>query len=80
MFSHITQNWRGRPLVSHEVIVNLIANTTTSAGLKIRAELDRGKYPTGIKITDAELALLNLKQDNFHGDWNYTVLPTQKKT
>ena len=80
MFSHITQNWRGRPLVSHEVIVNLIANTTTRAGLKIRAELDRGKYPTGIKITDAELALLNLKQDNFHGDWNYTALPTRKKS
>jgi hypothetical protein len=80
MFSHITQNWRGRPLVSHEVIVNLIANTTTRAGLKIRAELDRGKYPTGIKITDAELALLNLKQDKFHGDWNYTVLPARKKT
>ncbi len=80
MFSHITQNWRGRPLVSHEVIVNLIANTTTRAGLRIRAELDRGKYPTGIKITDAELALLNLKQDNFHGDWNYTVLPARKKT
>ncbi len=75
MFSHITQNWRGRPLVSHEVIINLIANTTTQAGLKIRAELDRGKYPTGIKITDAELALLNLKLDNFHGDWNYTVMP-----
>jgi hypothetical protein len=75
MFSHITQNWRGRPLVSHEVIINLIANTTTQAGLKIRAELDRGKYLTGIKITDAELALLNLKLDNFHGDWNYTVIP-----
>ena len=80
MFSHITQNWRGRPLVSHEVIVNLIANTTTRAGLKIRAELDRGKYPTGIKITDAELASLNLKPDSFHGDWNYTVLPTRQKT
>ena len=80
MFCHITQNWRGRPLVSHEVIVNLIANTTTRAGLKIRAELDRGKYPTGIKISDAELASLNLKLDKFHGDWNYTVLPTQKKT
>jgi hypothetical protein len=80
MFSHITQNWRGRPLVSHEVIVNLIANTTTQAGLKIRAELDRGKYPTGIKITDAELALLNLKPDNFHGEWNYTILPDRKKT
>ena len=80
MFSHITQNWRGRPLVSHEVIVNLIANTTTRAGLKIRAELDRGRYPTGIKITDAELASLNLKQDTFHGDWNYTVMPAPKKT
>jgi hypothetical protein len=78
MFSHITQNWRGRPLVSHEVIVNLIANTTTRSGLKIRAELDRGKYPTGIKITDAELASLNLKLDNFHGDWNYSVLPARK--
>jgi len=77
MFSHITQNWRGRPLVSHEVIVNLIANTTTRAGLKIRAELDRGKYPTGIKITDAQLASLNLKLDNFHGDWNYSVLPAR---
>jgi|SRR5450631_4355993 len=64
----------------HEVIVNLIANTTTRAGLKIRAELDRGAYPTGIKITDAELATLNLKQDNFHGDWNYTVLQARKKT
>ena len=80
MFSHITQNWRGRPLVSHEVIVNLIANTTTRAGLKIRAELDRGKYPTGIKITDAQLASLNLKPESFHGDWNYTVLPARKKT
>ena len=80
MFSHITQNWRGRPLVSHEVIVNLIANTTTRAGLTIRAELDRGTYPTGIKITNAELATLNLKPDNFHGDWNYTILPARKKT
>ena len=80
MFSHITQNWRGRPLVSHEVIVNLIANTTTRAGLKIRAELDRGTYPTGIKISDAELASLNLKHDSFHGDWNYVVLPTRKKS
>lgn len=80
MFCHITQNWRGRPLVSHEVIVNLIAGTTTQAGLKIRAELDRGQYPTGIKITDAELASLNLKLDKFHGDWNYTVLPTRNKS
>ena len=56
MFSHITQNWRGRPLVSHDVIINLIANTTTHAGLKIQAELDSGKYPTGIKVSDEELA------------------------
>jgi len=78
MFSHITQNWRGRPLVSHEVIINLIANTTTKAGLKIRAELDRGNYPVGIKISDAELSGLNLKLAKFHGDWNYTLLPRHK--
>ena len=64
----------------HEVIVNLIASTTTRTDLKIRAELDRDQYPTGIKVTDAELASLNLKPDNFHGDWNYTVLPARKKT
>ena len=79
MFSHITRNWRGRPLVSHEVIVQLIANTTTQAGLKIRAELDTGHYPTGISVTDAELAALNLKRANFHGEWNYTLLPLRKK-
>jgi Rhodopirellula transposase DDE domain len=80
MFSHITQNWRGRPLISHEVIVNLIANTTTQAGLKIRAELDRGKYPTGIKISNAQYAALNLERDSFHGDWNYTVMPARGKS
>ena len=79
MFCHITQNWRGRPLVSHEVIINLIANTTTRAGLKIRAELDRGHYPTGIKISDAELSALNLKLSEFHGDWNYALIPMRKK-
>ena len=79
MFSHITQNWRGRPLVSHDVIINLIANTTTQAGLKIRAELDRGVYPVGLKVTDAELSGLSLKLANFHGDWNYTLLPLRKK-
>ena len=80
MFCHITQNWRGRPLVSHDVIINLIANTTTQAGLKIRAELDRGIYPIGLKITDAELSGLNLKLAKFHGDWNYTLLPRRKTT
>lgn len=75
MFSHITKNWRGRPLVSHEVVINLIANTTTETGLRIRAELDRGKYPTGIKISDAELNELSIKMAKFRGDWNYALLP-----
>ena len=75
MFCHITQNWRGRPLVSHEVIVALIANTTTRAGLKIRAELDTSQYPTGTKVSDEELAAVNLKRHAFHGDWNYTLSP-----
>jgi DDE family transposase len=80
MFCHITQNWRGRPLVSHEVIIQLIANTRTKAGLKIRAELDTGRYPTGIKISDDELATLRLKPAKFHGDWNYALLPARKNT
>jgi Rhodopirellula transposase DDE domain len=78
MFSHITRNWRGRPLQSHEVIIQLIANTTTQAGLKIRAELDKGRYPTGISVSDAQLAALNLKRADFHGEWNYTLLPNQR--
>jgi len=78
MFCHITQNWRGRPLVSHDVIIELIAHTTTRAGLKIRAELDPASYPTGTKISDDELASLNLKRHKFHGDWNYTLLPTPR--
>ena len=79
MFSHITRNWRGRPLVSHEVIIKLIANTTTKTGLKIRAGLDTGNYPTGITVTDEELAALNLKRASFHGEWNYKLLPIRKK-
>ena len=75
MFSHITQNWRGRPLISHEVIISLIANTTTRTGLKIRAELDPGAYQTGIKVSDEELAGLVLEKDDFHGEWNYVLLP-----
>jgi hypothetical protein len=79
MFCHITQNWRGRPLVSHEVIINLIANTATAKGLRIQAELDHGTYPTGIKVTDEELAQVRLKRTAFHGDWNYSVLPQRLK-
>ncbi len=73
MFSHITKNWRGRPLTSHEVIVNLIANTTTNAGLKIKSALDAKEYPTGIKISDKEMAAINLEKDSFHGEWNYMI-------
>jgi hypothetical protein len=79
MFCHITQNWRGRPLISHDVVINLIAATTTHKGLTIQAELDQGRYPTGIKVSDDELALVNLKPDAFHGDWNYRILPTRRK-
>jgi len=75
LFSYISQNWRGKPLVSHETIVNLIANTTTSAGLTVQAQLDQNKYPKGIKISDEELAQVNLKQKPFHGQWNYTISP-----
>jgi len=78
MFCHITQNWRGRPLVSHEVIVNLIAAVTTRTGLRIRAELDRGLYPSGTKVTEAEFQTLHLKPKAFHGDWNYALLPKIK--
>ncbi len=79
MFCHITQNWRGRPLVSHEVIVNLIANTATAQGLQIQAELDTESYPTGVKVTDEELAAVKLKPSKFHGEWNYRILPTSTK-
>jgi len=75
MFCHLTENWRGRPLVDHEVIVNLIANTTTAAGLRIRAALDRRRYPTGKQVTPAEVAAVRLEPDPFHGDWNYVITP-----
>jgi len=73
MFSHITKNWRGRPLTSHEVIVNLIANTTTDAGLKIRAALDSNGYAIGVKVSDKEMKTIKLKKHSFHGEWNYTI-------
>ena len=79
MFCHITQNWRGRPLVSHEVIINLIANTATKQGLTVQAELDTETYPTGTKVTNEELAQVNLKPAKFHGNWNYQILPGRKK-
>jgi hypothetical protein len=76
LFCHITENWRGRPLVSHEVIVNLIANTTTDAGLRVEAALDPAPYETGKKVSDADLAQVNLYPAAFHGnDWNYVLKP-----
>jgi transposase len=75
MFSYITLNWRGRPLLSHEVIVSLIGSTTTQTGLRIRAEMDANHYPTGQKVSDAELAVVQLQREAFHGEWNYVILP-----
>ncbi len=75
LFSAITMNWRGRPLTSHEVVVNTIAATTTRTGLTVTAELDPGTYPTGIKISDEQMAALPLTRHDWHGDWNYTLHP-----
>jgi transposase len=78
LFSHISMNWRGRPLTSHEVIVNTIAATTTRTGLTVQAELDTGSYPKGIKITDRQMKDLetrSLRRHEFHGEWNYTLIP-----
>ena len=76
MFSFITQNWRGKPLVSHEVMVNLIGATTTKNGLGIHCELDTNTYPIGRKISKEELEAVNIKRDDFHGEWNYTIYPS----
>lgn len=77
MFAYITQNWRGRPLISHEVIVNLIGTTTTQTGLHIRAALDANHYATGKKITDDAFATVHLEREAFHGEWNYTIVPRE---
>jgi hypothetical protein len=73
LFSHISMNWRGKPLVSHEVIVNLIAATKTRTGLEVKARLDRRKYPPKVKVTDEDLARVHLRRHKFHGEWNYTI-------
>jgi len=79
LFSAISMNWRGRPLVSHEVIVNLIGATTTRSGLKVHAERDSGSYPLGVKITKAQIDALPLTRHEFHGDWNYTLRPPDEE-
>jgi len=75
LFSHISMNWRGRPLVSHEVILELIAATRTRSGLRVQAELDQRSYPLGVRVSDRELAAVPLQRHDWHGEWNYTVLP-----
>ena len=75
LFSFITHNWRGRPLTSHQTIVNLIASTTTRTGLIVKAALDTNHYETKIKVPDEQLERLRLKRHDFHGDWNYTITP-----
>ena len=80
MFCHITANWRGRPLVSRQVVVNLIGHTTAKNGLQIKAALDEKTYAAGIKVTDEELASLALERDEFHGEWNYRLRPRGQQT
>jgi transposase len=75
LFSHVAMNWRGKPLVSLAAIVSLIGSTTTTSGLRIRSEIDHGSYPLGVKITQEQMAKVQVKPHRFHGDWNYTILP-----
>ena len=75
MFSYISKNWRGKPLITRETVVNLIASTKTTKGLEIRSMLDENVYEKGIKITDEELSTVKLVRAGFHGEWNYTIKP-----
>jgi Rhodopirellula transposase DDE domain len=78
LFAFITMNWRGKPLVSHQVILQLIGSTTTDTGLEVCCEIDGNLYPKGIKVTDAEMLAINITRDDFHGEWNYTISPNQQ--
>ena len=78
LFAFITMNWRGKPLVSHQVIVQLIGSTTTETGLKVACEIDGNLYPRGIKVGDAEMQAINITRDEFHGEWNYAIAPNQQ--
>ena len=75
LFAQITHNWRGRPLLSREVVVNLIGSTTTRSGLKIKAALDEGAYPTRQKVSDEEMSPIKISREEFHGEWNYAIHP-----
>jgi Rhodopirellula transposase DDE domain len=80
MFAFISQNWRGKPLRSHQVIVQLIAATRTATGLAVSCAIDAGRYPKGAKVSDAQIAALNIKYDAFHPDWNYAILPQHSRS
>jgi hypothetical protein len=80
LFSFISRNWRGRPLIDYRTIVELIAATTSTAGLTVRCELDENLYPAGIKVSDEDMAELNILRDDFHGEWNYTIKPRPAET
>lgn len=75
LFSFITMNWRGQPLISHEVIVNLISSTKTRSGLTVRSEIDNAQYPKGLAVSDADWAAINIERNEFHGEWNYCIHP-----
>ena len=75
LFSFISMNWRGRPLTCYQTVLNLISSTATATGLKVKATLDSNKYAKGIKITDAQMRMLDISRDKFHGEWNYTIKP-----
>ena len=77
LFSFISQNWRGKPLITHQIIVDLIAATSTKSGLKVRAQLDPNRYPSGIKVSNQQFAAISLERDEFHGEWNYKISPRQ---
>ena len=77
LFCHVRQNWRGKPLISHDLIVKLIGSTTTSAGLKVRAELDTAHYESGIKVSDEALNAVQIERNEFHGEWNYSIRPNK---
>lgn len=78
MFSFISQNWRGRPLLTHATVVSLIGGTQTSTGLKIRCELDQKNYPAGVEVTDEQMASIRIELSDFHGEWNYTIWPEKR--
>jgi hypothetical protein len=78
LFAFITMNWRGKPLVSHQVIIQLIGATTTETGLKVCCEIDANRYPKGVKVTDLKMRAIDITRDEFHGEWNHSISPNQQ--